>query len=133
MVAAADLRETGPCPPAARCATAGMGTVALECELEVAADRGLGTRPPGFARQPQQLDDGVAQRPDRRHPLAVVGGAHRERLLEPVAIVGQVELAGAARDRAAMLDRVEELRVAQLLHEQRAGRVQLDAQSLAGS
>ena len=73
-----------------------------------------------LARHPQQLADRVAERPDHRQPVREVRAADLVRQVEPVRVVGQVELAGAARDRAAMLDRVQELRVAQLLHEERA-------------
>ncbi len=89
------------------------GIFAIERDLEDAAGRDFGLGPRRLARQPQQLGDGVAQRPDGGHPVAKRLGAHRERLIQPVAVVGQVELAGAARDGAAMLDRVQEFRIAQ--------------------
>ena len=96
--------------------------VALEGDLEDAALGDSCAAAAVLAREPQQLGDRVAQRAQQPEPLAEgCACASSPAAIEPEVVIGQVELAGAARDRAAVLDRVQEFRVAQRLQEVGAG------------
>src|SRR5690606_16411163 len=102
--------------------------ISLENDLEYAAFSHFGSRTRGLAGEPQQLRDRVTERADRRHPIRKGRRADFERLIEPMTISRQVELTRAARDRAPVLDRVQELGIAKPLHEEHASRVELGAQ-----
>ena len=78
--------------------------IAAERELKDPASRDLGFGLRLLARDPEELRYRVAERPDDGQPVCKVGAPHLVRLVEPVRVVGQVELAGSAGDRAAMLD-----------------------------
>jgi hypothetical protein len=113
-VAAADLRvERG--VGRQRDAQQLVGRVAIEGHVEDPAARDLLARTPILAREPEQLGDRVAQRSQQGEPAAEGLGARRCRLVQPEEIVRQVEFTGAARNRAAVLDRREEFRIAQRL------------------
>ncbi len=104
-------------------------SLSLQCQLKDSGHGDLSTSAGGSTSQPQQLHNRIAQGPNRRTPFGDSCCAHLEGLIEPVAIVGQIEFAGTAGNAAAMLDRVEKLRVAQALQEQRTGTVELGAQA----
>src|SRR5262245_45815964 len=57
-----------------------------------------------FAREPKHLGDGVANRFDVVRPLVELLAPVSGRQMQPVSVVGQVERAGAAGNRAAMPD-----------------------------
>ena len=113
VMAAADLRVES-VPRGSTMRIICTGTSRSSVSVEYAAVRDFRARFCLLARHPEQFRDRVAERPDHGEPMREVGAAHLVGLVEPVRVVGQVELAGAARDRAAVLDRVQELRVAQL-------------------
>ncbi len=60
--------------------------------------------------------DAVAERPDQCHPAAEFGGANFRGTVQPVRIIRQIKIAGAAGNGAAVLHRAQEFRVAQRRH-----------------
>jgi len=98
---------------------------AIERMLVQAARRDLRCRLRGFAREPQDLGDGVADRLDVVRPLVELLSSLRGRRVQPVGIVRQVERAGAARNGAAVPYRGQKLAFFQWVNDLRAGLRQL--------
>src|SRR6516165_3076646 len=84
--------------------------LALESDVEGAAHGSLLAGAAVLARQPEELRDRIAHRAQQSQPLVEGPYAGIVGLRQPEIVVGQIKLAGASRDRAAVLDGVEELR-----------------------
>src|SRR5690348_9304449 len=81
-------------------------------------------------REPEELCDGIAQRTQQSQPLVERAHARLVRLIEPEVVIRQIEFAGAAGNRGAVLDGAQELRVPQRLQKRRAGAHEIRAQTL---
>ena len=97
-------------------------------QLEHAAIRGLAARAAVVAQQAQDDREPVVDRQERRDPAAQVVLPRGGVAVQPVVVAGQIELADAAGNRGALLDRHQPFVVAQMhaglagLREQRRAR-----------
>ena len=116
---AADFRiELGTCGEAD--AQQLCGRVPVEHQLKRTAGGDFLPRSRALPNDPEKFYDCITQRTHVRHPIFEGRSSNFERLIEPMEVIGQIEFAGAARDRAAVFNGVQEFGVAQFLHEQRA-------------
>ena len=110
VLAAADLREQR-AVSRQNDAQQSAVHVFLHAVLVHAIDGCLVCRLRALPDEPQNLDDSVAERPDRVDPARKILLAPLIRLPQPVVVFGQVEFTGAPGDRIAVLYGIQELAV----------------------